>query len=379
MKLILKIFLVLILITNSLGCKEYSADIEHKIVFERGKKIEIPKELKKKPLTPKEIDEILELLPCESQIVIMDENGKNQHILIKVIKETGKEASLGSPICSLDGEKILFILSYNREKEKYSIWVMNTDGTNQVKLISEDSLLGAPIWSPDRSQIAFSSNKTGRYEIYLIDVNKKMCKQLTNTPISKYPKTFFPDGKKIIFISCKVVTNDTGYYKKYSDFDICTIDIDGKNLKKLTHILIKSPQLSLSPDGEKIVYNDFCNDNYEIFVMDKDGNNKKRLTYNSVDDFVPIWSPDGKKIAFVSDYMLYLMDPDGKNQIKLTDKSQCYVSYGVWSPDSKKIAFVAEGDIYTIDIDGRNLKNLTNTPDWDESCPSWRPIAKNNR
>jgi len=376
--------------TNSLSCKEYSANIGYKIVFERGKKIEIPEELKKKPLTPEEIDEILKLLPCESHIVIMDENGKNQNILIKVIKETGKEEGLGTPICSLNGEKILFILSHDRKKKKYSIWVMNSDGTNQVELISEDSLLGFPVWSPDGSQIAFSSDKTGEYEIYLIDVNEKTYKKLTDTPISKSPMAFFPDGKKIIFISCKVDKDATGYYKKYRDFDICTIDIDGKNLKKLTNTHMppsEFPKLSLSPDGEKIVYNDFYNDNYEIFIMDKDGNNKKRLTYNSVNDVVPIWSPDGKKIAYVSDGMLYLMDPDGKNQVKLTDKSQCYVSYGVWSPDSKKIAFVGiveemhclQDDIYTIDIDGKNLKNLTNTPDWDETRPSWRPIAKNNR
>jgi len=376
---VLKIFLYLILIISVVGCEQYHSATVNKIVFEKGKRIEIPEEIKKKPLTSEEIDEILKLLPCESQIVIMDENGENQNILIKVIKEIEKEESLGTPICSPDGEKILFILSSDREGEKYSIWVMNTDATNQVKLISEDSLLGAPIWSPDGSQIAFSANKSGNYEIYIIDVNEKRYRKLHDSSTDEFPRVYVPNDKKIIFVRGKVIYDPAEPYKEYEDFDICAIDIDGKNLKKLTHILTKSAFLSLSPDGEKIVYENFCKDNYEIFIMDKDGKNQNRLTYNSVRDVAPIWSPDGKKIAYVSDGMLYLMDPDGKNQIKLTDKSQCYVSYGVWSPDGKKIAFVAEGDIYIIDIDSKNLKNLTNTPDWVESNPSWRPIAKNKR
>jgi TolB protein len=299
----------------------------------------------------------------------MDENGKNQSLLLK---EQGIDLRL--PVW-LSNIEILFT-KVNKQKKKCSIYIMDINKKSQVRLTEEETIR-ALVCSPDGRKIAFSSNKTERHEIYLVDINEKDCKKLTATSMATYPKAFFPDGKKIIFISGKVEEDSTGYYKKYRDFDICSIDVDRKNIRKLTHIFNKYfLQLSLSPTGERIVYNDFCNDNYEIYVMDKNGNNKKRLTYNSVDDFVPTWSPDGKKIAFISDGMLYLMDPDGKNQVKLTDKTQCYVSYGVWSPDSKKIAFVAEGDIYTIDIDGKNLKNLTNTPDWDESCPSWRPVVK---
>ncbi len=256
--------------------------------------------------------------------------------------------------------------------------MIDSEGTNQVKLINEDFKAFAPIISPDGEKIIFSSNKSGRYEVYIINTDGINCRKLTNIPpVDKHPVSYFPDGKRIIFFAGELqIPTPKEYYKEYKDFDIYSIGTNGEGIKKLTHILSLFWDLSLSPDGKNIVFSEFCNDNYEIFIMDKDGNNKKKLTNNSVRDCASTWSPDGKKIAYVSDGMLYLMNPDGKNQVKLIDKTQCYVSYGVWSPDGKKIAFVAEGDIYTIDIDGKNLKNLTNTPDWDESCPSWRPIAK---
>jgi len=200
----------------------------------------------------------------------MDENGKNQSLLLK---EQGID--LRSPVWSSNIE-ILFT-KVNKQEGKCSIYIMDTNRRSQVKL-TEEGIIRALSYSPDGRKISFSSKRTNRYEIYLMDINEKICEKLTEIPLDedKYPKVFFPDGKKIIFISSKVTEDNTKYYKEYEDFDIYSIDIDGRNPRKLAHILNKYFfQLSLSPAGEKIVYNDFCNDNYEIFVMDKDGNNKK--------------------------------------------------------------------------------------------------------
>ncbi|MEW6619142.1 MAG: hypothetical protein AB1422_07335 [bacterium] len=315
---------------------------------------------------------------------MMNENGKNQRI---IIKEFGKGISLSSPVWSPDGKKILF-LKVNNLQKKWSLWIMDAKGREQIEVAKENFIISSPTWLPTGNELSVSSKYNGYWQIWIMNINEKKWKRLTDTPINKIGMQYSLDGKKICFISQEDGKGDIlekiGMPLKYRKFDIYVIDADGKNLKKLTSNPSNDEEPCWSPDGEKIVYSSFCDGNYEIFVIDKDGNNLKRLTYNSVNDFVPTWSPDGKKIAFVSDGMLYLMDPDGKNQVKLTDKTQCYAADVIWSPDSKKIAFIDVGnasnnyntDIYIIDISGKNLKNVTNTPDWYESGLSWRPMVK---
>ena len=69
----------------------------------------------------------------------------------------------------------------------------------------------------------------------------------------------------------------------------------------------------------------FCHDvvagNSEIYVMDADGSNQTRLTYSLRNDYTPDWSPDGSKIVFCSyrnnNWDVYVMNPDGSNQRQL--------------------------------------------------------------
>ena len=77
----------------------------------------------------------------------------------------------------------------------------------------------------------------------------------------------------------------------------------------------------------KIAFTSPRDGNLEICVMDGDGRNHRRVTVNSARDEYPAWSPDGKKIAFVSNRnnvnkdrkQIWAIDADGKNPIRLTD------------------------------------------------------------
>ncbi|MDI6786667.1 MAG: hypothetical protein QMD92_08170 [bacterium] len=309
------------------------------------------------------------------EICIMESDGKNP---VVIRKAQGFDLSdyAGSP----DGRKIAFI---EDDIEKIyrceQIHIIDYQKKNEL-VLTDDSLSCSQLsWSPNGKWIAFSANspKMGYLirDIYIMKSNgRNKVKIASTTPNQSSFPVWSPDGKNIAFLSYPDYDPKI-YLPPQLNCDIYIVNVETKNLTQLTENLTYDGDISWFPDGRKIVYSSWQG-NYEIFVIDIETKKEMQLTSNSVDDVCPIWSLDGKKIAFISDGMLYLMDPDGKNQVKLTDKTQCYVSYGVWSPDSKKLAFVAEGDIYTIDIDGKNLKNLTNTPDWDESCPSWRPIAK---
>jgi len=48
-----------------------------------------------------------------------------------------------------------------------------------------------PVWSPEGRQIIFSSERTGNYEIYMMDSNGENLRNLTNHPAPDYQPSWF--------------------------------------------------------------------------------------------------------------------------------------------------------------------------------------------
>ena len=175
--------------------------------------------------------------------------------------------------------------------------------------------------------------------------------------------------------------------------EIYVMDVNGKNQKRLTDHPAVDSQPSWSPDGKKIAFTSRRNGgNIQIFVMDSDGQNPIRLT-NEVWDQDPDWSPDGQRIAFTGykdvgvhgeawNKDIYVIDPDGKNRKRLT-RIAGNNSNPSWSPDSQRIAFVNSGwgwgaEIYAMDSNGENTKRLTRNVG-SKRGPSWSPRWEEHR
>ena len=53
------------------------------------------------------------------------------------------------------------------------------------------------VYASDVPHIAFSSNRGGKSDIYMMDINGKNLQQLTDYPGHEYHPTFSPDGQRI--------------------------------------------------------------------------------------------------------------------------------------------------------------------------------------
>jgi len=193
------------------------------------------------------------------------------------------------PSWSPDGTQIAFRSERSGEPE---IWVMTADGTGQRRLAAGLS----PAWSPDGSLIAFS----GRAGLSLIRPDGTGLRVLPNTEGGEYP-SWSPDGSRIAFNS-----NLTGDHVMY------IAPADGSKVVDLSRAG-EGWQVDWSPDGRSILFTSHRDhpDNYtDIYVMRPDGSALRRLTHDSA--YTPAWSPDGDHIVF-SAPGLVIMDPDGSD------------------------------------------------------------------
>lgn len=211
------------------------------------------------------------------------------------------------PRWSPSGNKILF----NSFREGRSMLYLKDLVSGKIRKVSgrKGLNLGGG-WSPDGKKIALTMSFDGEPDIYLIDLNGKILKRVTKDWAIDVSPCFSPDGKKIVFVS-----NRSGSPQLYVK------DLAQGTEQRVTF----EGNYNTSPGWSalnKIVYCSMGGGRMDICTIDPDGGNFRKLTEYQANNEDPCWSPDGRYIAFSSNrnggYHLYLMNANGQNQNMIT-------------------------------------------------------------
>lgn len=156
---------------------------------------------------------------------------------------------------SPDGQRLLFVA---RGDDGTDIVVANRDGSDRRNISNHRSRSYAPVWSPDRSQIAFYSDRTGSFEPFLMNADGSQQRPLLSP--EQIARAGFGD---VEFID--PWDNDWGATTQYTS--------------------------SFSCDGSKILFSREIDRNRELFIARTDGSGLTRLTTNRLLDGFPAWGP----------------------------------------------------------------------------------------
>ncbi len=173
-----------------------------------------------------------------------------------------------TPIVTGDNARDMIILSYEEDGFAH-LFAYLPNQMPLTRLTSGDWDDIAPSPEPGGNKIAFASNRSGFWDLYLLDLSTGEVTQLTNTPEYESAPTWSPDGS---FLAFETYTDD--------------------NL-----------EIAVGPAKDPL-------------------NNAIRLTNSAAADYSPAWAPDGRHIAFVSDGEIILADLDKTDDSRFTKPEQ---------------------------------------------------------
>jgi dipeptidyl aminopeptidase/acylaminoacyl peptidase len=223
----------------------------------------------------------------------------------------------------------------------------------RYRRLSVEELAGVPyvdyLWggidlSPDGSEVAFSWNRSGTFEIYSAPLAGERIFQMTDASERSVWPRWSPDAKQLAFL------RDRGGDER---FDIWLVDRDGEHERNLTNEPgVMHRDIAWSPDGTKIAYTaNVGGKTFAIHVIDVATGAKRAVTDSSRTDFQPQWSPDGTLLVFWSrrettptNADLYVVAASGGDATRLDTRG------GVdgestdprWSPDGTRISFTTD-------------------------------------
>jgi Tol biopolymer transport system component len=179
----------------------------------------------------------------------------------------------------------------HREPLVSQIFVKNLD-TGEVKQLTNSGNNSTPRWSPDGSQIMFLSwSKENSSDINLMDKDGGHQQLLINGPGSEKMADWSPDGSKIVFVS-----DEDGKP------DIYMMDLNTKSIRKVTNASSFAILPTWSSDGKYIAFESSAGGvgRSQIFIMNADGTDIRQMTSYNIDNFdgAPVWCPDDPCIIF---------------------------------------------------------------------------------
>ena len=325
---------------------------------------------------------------------------------------------VGSPALSLDGNKILYPVTYvgiKENKTNTELFTMNADGSDNRQITKTAKNESNAVWIENGGKIAFlKSDKNGKSQIFVMNADGSNVKQISSYEQGIDGFKFSPDEQKIAFFaeikygnrsneiypdlpdaSGRIV--DNLMYKHWDEWvetipHVFVADYKANELQNITDILEGEPyespmkpwggieQFNWHPDSKQIAYtcrkktgiNYTQSTNSDIYLYNIETKTTSNLTEGMMGyDTNPCFSPDGLKMAWLSmerdgyesdKNRLFIMDLDSKEKIYLTKNFDYNTDDFCWNPDSQNLYFVscveAKTQLFSINL-SKNIEALT--------------------
>lgn len=215
-------------------------------------------------------------------LLITTNNQTNFLLNISTLKKTAVTKELKGIIdatLSKDNKLLLFSLSIAGSNDANHIWLINRKSQKLTQLTHMQNLQHSPIWSSNDDFVFFLSGNGGQSEdIWRLNMESGSLRQLT----SGYRYNFD--------LACSVTDEIAFSSNRSGNYEIWTMDPFGGHIRQLTHDPAMDSQPSWSPDGRQLAFVSTRDGEPALYIMDKEGKNTRRLSPEGLICRNPVWS-----------------------------------------------------------------------------------------
>jgi tricorn protease len=328
---------------------------------------------------------------------------------------------------SLSKDRIAFLYADD-------IWTVPREGGDARRLTSVGAVDEGPYFSPDGTQIAYSTSSHGLTDVYVVSSEGGVPRRLTWEPTGNYAVGWTPDSKDVLFASMHSSVSDF--------FKLSTVHADGTGYPTVLP-LPSALTGNISPDGTTIAYEPILQwqdawkhyrggQTKKVWLVDLKTLDLVKVPRENSNDFSPVW--EGKTVYFLSDrngsvslfsydtatkkveevvenrgldlktvaagpgalvyeqfgsLHLYDLASHKEHEVKVTIRGDLpemvphlaninanEIQNLAISPTGVRLVVEAHGDIFTLPVEKGDTRNLTKTPGAAERDPAWSPNGK---
>ena len=198
---------------------------------------------------------------------------------------TEERRSYRYPRISPNGTQVAVGIIY----ENTDIWVYNVESSTSNRL-TFGGYNNHPIWTPDGNRLAFSSNRTGPFNLYLQPADgSEEAKQLLAGEYMQKPNSLSPDGKVLAFYEMNPTTQE----------DIWVFLIQDSSASPFLVTPANEHAPMFSPDGKWLIYMSDESGRHEVYVQPYPSTGAK-YQVSTEGGTEPVWSPDGRELFYRS-------------------------------------------------------------------------------
>jgi eukaryotic-like serine/threonine-protein kinase len=209
-----------------------------------------------------------------------DRNGNQTRI-----EAMGPPQFITDAVLSRDGKRLAF--SILDQGDDLGIIDLARETTSRLTFDGGDET--APVWSPDGSRIAFSSNRSDGGDVYLIGTGGADVEQpLFISPEAATPSDWSSDG---LWLLLSVDDPKTG-------FDIWSYSFETKSASPLIRTPFHENEAVFSPDGQFIAFTSTQSGRPEVYVQNREGKGP-RWQASKGGGSQPVWRSDGRELFFI--------------------------------------------------------------------------------
>ena len=273
------------------------------------------------------------------------------------------------PAISPDGSTIAFAY-------KGDLYCVPANGGEARQLTTNAAYDSQPIWSPDGKKIAFTSNREGSLDIYVISTKGGAPTRLT-TNSGKETPIAFKDNDHVLFSANIMPTAQSNLFASNEFSQVYEVSTEGGRPK--LYSVLPMENISINKNGQVLYhdkkgYEDAWRKHHtspitrDIWMLDN-GKYQKLTTFKG-EDRNPVWAADNQSFYYLSEqdgsFNIYRRNIASGKDTQITQQKKNPIRF-LTSSDNGLLCYGFDGEIYTVKEGGQPQKvNISITTDNDE-------------